>query len=88
MIYLPVLYASNENPLAKATFVGLDGHHTKADIVRAVYEGVAFSHKTHINALLSSRSDIPERFRLAGGVVNSAVDVYKRQAVLCPALQE
>ena len=73
VIYLPFLYASNENPLAKATFVGLDGHHTKADIVRAVYEGVAFSHKTHINALLRSRSDVPGRFRLAGGVVNSAV---------------
>ncbi|MDD6094905.1 MAG: carbohydrate kinase [Clostridia bacterium] len=70
--YLPFLYASNENPYAKASFIGLDGSHGTAHVARAVYEGVAFSHKTHLNALLKSRG-VPEKIRLAGGVVNSAV---------------
>lgn len=73
IIYLPFLYASNENPLAKASFVGLGAHHTTADVVRAVFEGVAFSHKTHIDALLKSMDAAPEKIRLAGGVVNSRV---------------
>ncbi len=73
VIYLPFLYASNENPLAKASFIGLGGHHTTADVVRAVFEGVAFSHKTHINALLESKGSTPDKIRLAGGVVNSKV---------------
>ena len=73
VIYLPFLYASNENPLAKASFIGLGGHNTEADVVRAVFEGVAFSHKTHIDALLKSKDAPPEKIRLAGGVVNSKV---------------
>lgn len=73
VVYLPFLYASNENPLAKASFIGLGGHHGTADMVRAVFEGAAFSHKTHINALLASRESAPEKIRLAGGVVNSKV---------------
>ena len=73
VLYTPFLYASNENPLAKASFIGLSGNHTSADVIRAVYEGVAFSHRTHVNALLKSRRDVPEKLRLAGGVVNSPV---------------
>lgn len=73
VVYLPFLYASNENPLAKASLIGLGGHHSTADVLRAVFEGVAFSHKTHINALLKSREAEPEKIRLAGGVVNSKI---------------
>lgn len=73
VVYLPFLYASNENPLAKASFIGLGGHHTTSDVVRAVFEGIAFSHKTHINALLKSKTCTPEKIRLAGGVINSRV---------------
>lgn len=70
--FLPFLYASNENPYAKASFIGFDGSHGTQHLARAVYEGVAFSHKTHVNALLESRS-VPDKIRLAGGVVNSSV---------------
>lgn len=72
VFYLPFLYASNENPFAKASFIGLDGAHSLPQIARAVYEGVAFSHLTHIRALLKSRGT-PDKIRLAGGVVNSDV---------------
>ncbi len=70
--FLPFLYASNENPYAKASFIGFDASHGTEHLARAVYEGVAFSHKTHVDALLKSRG-VPDKIRLAGGVVNSAV---------------
>lgn len=70
--YLPFLYASNENPYAKACLIGMSGHHTAAHIVRAIYEGVAFSHLKHINNLLKSREK-PRSVRLAGGVANSDI---------------
>ncbi len=70
--YLPFLYASNENPYAKATLIGLNSFHTMEHVLRAIYEGVVFSHMTHINHLLASRK-APELIRLAGGAANSAV---------------
>lgn len=72
LYYMPFLYASNENPLAKGMLVGLSGYHTKAHVFRAVYEGVAFAHLTHINALLKSRP-YPEFVRLGGGAANSRI---------------
>ena len=70
--YLPFLYGSNAHPLAKASIIGLTNYHTKAHVLRAVYEGVAFSHKTHIERLLSARK-VPSAVRMAGGAVNSPV---------------
>jgi L-xylulokinase len=70
--YLPFLYGSNAHPLAKATFAGLTTYHTTAHMLRAVYEGVAYSHKTHIDNLLSVRTP-PKAVRLAGGVANSTL---------------
>ena len=70
--YLPFLYGSNAHPLAKAGFVGLTTYHTAAHMLRAVFEGVVFSHKVHINRLLTAR-DAPTVVRMAGGASNSAV---------------
>ena len=70
--FLPFLYASNAHPLGKGAFVGMTLFHQKAHMLRAVYEGVAYSHKTHIDRLLASR-DKPEAIRMAGGAVNSLV---------------
>lgn len=82
--YLPFLYGSNAHPLAKACFVGMTSYHTAAHMVRAVYEGVAYSHKTHIDKLLSAVPK-PERIRMAGGAVNSPFWVQMFADVLdCP----
>lgn len=70
--FLPFLYGSNAHPLGKGAFVGLTTYHDKAHMLRAVYEGVVYSHKTHIERLLSSRKP-PEAVRMAGGAVNSGV---------------
>ncbi len=68
--YLPFLYGSNVHPLARACFLGFTSYHTKAHMLRAVFEGVAFSAKSHVEKLLSVREK-PGTVRLAGGVVNS-----------------
>lgn len=72
IIFLPYLFGSNYNPRAKACLIGLDSHHTRAQIVRAVYEGIALCHRVHVEKLLMNR-DRPSSVRLAGGVVNSQV---------------
>ena len=68
----PFLNGSNESPLAKGSFVGFTSYHTKAHLLRAVYEGVVFSHVTHIKRLLRNH-DIPESISLTGGVTNSKI---------------
>lgn len=79
--YLPFLYGSNAHPLGKAAFVGLTTYHGKEHMLRAVYEGVAFSHKRHIDKLLASRKP-PEAIRMAGGPVQSQVWVQMFADVL------
>ncbi|MDR2485306.1 MAG: carbohydrate kinase [Treponema sp.] len=68
--FLPFLQGSNRHPLAKASFIGLTGFHTKAHLLRSVYEGVAYSAKSHIETLLSVREK-PAALRMGGGAANS-----------------
>ena len=70
--FLPFLYGSNRHPLAKAGFIGLTNYHTKYHMLRALYEGAAFSALYHINKLLSVRKK-PEAIRLAGGAAKSSL---------------
>lgn len=79
--YLPFLYGSNAHPLAKASFLGLTTYHTAAHMLRAVFEGVAFSHKVHIDRLLTARTP-PTVVRMAGGAANSPVWVQMFADVL------
>lgn len=72
IIFLPYIYGSNYNPRAKASLIGADSHHTKAQIIRAVYEGIAFCHMVHIEKLLLNR-EVTDAVRLAGGAANSKV---------------
>lgn len=72
VIFLPFLNGSNESPLAKGTFVGLTAFHNKKHMLRAVYEGIVFSHVTHVKKLLKNREK-PKSIRLSGGAANSDV---------------
>ncbi|OQB20360.1 MAG: L-xylulose/3-keto-L-gulonate kinase [Firmicutes bacterium ADurb.Bin182] len=70
-VFLPFLMASNVHPNAKACFVGMSSYHTRAHIVRGIYEGIAFCHRFHFEKLMATR-DVPlECIRLAGGVARS-----------------
>ena len=72
VIFLPFLNGSNENSLAKGTFIGLTAFHDLKYMLRAVYEGIVFSHTTHVKKLLKNRS-VPKTIRLSGGAANSDV---------------
>ena len=72
LIFLPFLNGSNEDALAKGTFVGLTAYHNKKHMLRAVYEGIVFSHLTHVKKLLKNR-EVPRSIRLSGGAANSDV---------------
>jgi L-xylulokinase len=72
-VFLPFLMASNVHPNAKACFVGLSNYHTRAHIMRSVYEGIAFSHRYHFEKLLATRDKPVKEIRLAGGVAHSKI---------------
>lgn len=72
-IFTPFLMASNVHPNAKASFIGLSNYHTRKHLMRSVFEGIAFSHRYHLDKLLATRSTPPASIRLAGGVARSAV---------------
>lgn len=72
-VFLPFVLASNVHPNAKGSFIGISANHTRAHLLRSVYEGVAFSHKMHVDKLLKSRDIPPECARLAGGAAHSPV---------------
>ncbi len=72
IVFLPFLYGSNVDPDAKSCFLGLSGWHSRADVIRAIYEGIVFAHMTHVERLMKFR-EMPETIRLTGGAARSAV---------------
>lgn len=72
-VFLPFTLASNVHPLAKASFVGISSYHTRAHLMRSVYEGIAFCHRYHLDKLMATRETPVDCVRLAGGVVRSPV---------------
>jgi L-xylulokinase len=72
VLFLPYLYGTNVNADAKACFFGISGLHTKAHMLRAIYEGVAFSHRAHMENLLRFRN-APSSIRISGGAARSKV---------------
>lgn len=70
VIFLPFLYGSNVHPRAKSCFIGLANHHTRADMLRAVFEGIAFSHRYHTEKIMKHFKR-PSSIRISGGAANS-----------------
>lgn len=71
IIFHPFLFGSNVQATARAGFYGVAGWHTKAHLLRALYEGVVYGHMNHIDKL---RALGPLSVaRLTGGGSRSAV---------------
>jgi L-xylulokinase len=66
-LFLPFLYGSATG----ASFAGVRGHHTAADLLRAVLDGVVFSHRTHLDGLRDGFA-FSGPARLGGGGARSA----------------
>jgi L-xylulokinase len=72
IVFLPFLYGANVSLDGKACLFGLDAWHRRGHVLRAIYEGVIFSHYWHVERLLKFR-DMPEAIRLTGGAARSQV---------------
>lgn len=72
-VFLPFILGSNVHPNARGSFVGVTANHTRKHLARSIYEGIAFSHRYHLEKLLATRENPPECIRLAGGVAHSPV---------------
>lgn len=81
IVFVPYLYGSNTNPKAKAVFLGLEGWHARAHVIRAIYEGICFSHRYHIEKIRKYQHD-PRAVRIAGGAARSKVWVQMFADVL------
>ena len=69
LVYLPFLYGSPLEGDASGGFLGLRGWHTRGHLLRAVQEGVAFTHRWHVDAL--DRAFPTTVARLTGGATRS-----------------
>jgi L-xylulokinase len=72
VIYAPFLYPSHLSRTMDACFIGLRAEHGAAHMLRAVFEGVVFAHRQHLEILAASGLGRP-RAVLSGGAANSAV---------------
>lgn len=72
LLFLPFLYGSNVAVDATSCLVGLSQRHQLGHVLRAVYEGVVFSHMTHFERLMRIRAR-PTAIRATGGAARSPV---------------
>jgi L-xylulokinase len=71
-VFLPFLHGSNVSLDGKGAFFGLDAWQSREHVLRAIYEGIVFSHHWHLDRLLQFRS-LPSQIRLSGGAARSEV---------------
>ncbi len=72
MLYHPYISTAGERgpilePAARASFTGLEPEHGYADMLRAVYEGLAYAARD----CFTSMGDVPREIRMAGGAARS-----------------
>ena len=82
LLFLPFLYGSSVGADATGCLVGLSARHDRRHIARAVYEGVVFGHRLHLERLLAVRAmpaDDPRQRRGARSDVwmQMAADVFQ-----------
>ena len=83
VLFLPYLYGTNTD-VKNGVFAGLSNSHSDAHLLRAIFEGVVFSHRMHLERLLRFREK-PSAIRLAGGAARSQVWVQMFADILqCP----
>lgn len=71
-LYHPYLYGASRDAFARAGWFGLAGWHDGADMLRALFEGVAFAHLAHLERLEASGVDAGD-ITLSGGGAKSPV---------------
>lgn len=69
--YLPMVYGSNLHPGCLGGWTNISNADGITQLLRALYEGVAFSHREHVERL-RSYGELAAGARLTGGVAKSA----------------
>lgn len=72
VLFLPFLYGSNAGLAMTSGFYGLQSSHHRGHLLQAVYEGVVFSHMTHLNRM-RERFTAAKTLRVTGGPAHSDV---------------
>lgn len=70
LLFVPFLYGSNAGLGMCAGFYGMQSFHQRQHLVQAIYEGVVFSHMTHLNRMLKRFSAV-SALRITGGPAQS-----------------
>lgn len=70
--FMPYLNGAIDDAAARGSLIGFSAWHGFGHMVRAVYEGVAFEHRRHMERLLTARPR-PAKARFAGGAARSAI---------------
>jgi L-xylulokinase len=65
-LFHPYLFGSPYGGATSAGFFGLNAWHDRGDVIRAVFEGIAFNHRIHVDALKDGFA--PTSARLTGGI--------------------
>ena len=63
----PYLYGSGQGAQMRAGFYGIAGWHTEGHMLRALFEGVVFEHRRHIEQLTSAGVDFGDAILSGGG---------------------
>ncbi|MGH2504388.1 MAG: xylulokinase, partial [Ktedonobacterales bacterium] len=76
LLFLPYLTGERtpySDPLARGAWIGLTARHTRAHMIRAALEGVAFGLRDMLGLMRESGLAVPERARLSGGGARGAL---------------
>jgi xylulokinase len=95
LIYLPYLLGERSprwDPNAKGAFIGLTAKHTKSDIFRSVYEGIAYNLKTILKAY-ENNTQISEITLIGGGAKSNVwrqiiSDIWEKPIAIPKYLEE
>lgn len=71
-LFHPFLYGSGPEPMARAAFLGVAGWHGRAEMLHALYEGVVFEHRRHIDRLRANGVSFDRAVLSGGGSRSSA----------------
>jgi len=72
VLFMPFLHRSYLSRTMDACFLGLRAEHSSAHMLRAIFEGVVFAHRQHLDILAACGLARPVAV-LSGGAVNSPV---------------
>ncbi|HEX8727080.1 MAG TPA: xylulokinase [Ktedonobacterales bacterium] len=76
LLFLPYLTGERTpypDPLARGAWVGLTARHTRAHLIRATLEGVAFGLRDMLALMRDSGMTLPDRARVSGGGARGAL---------------